>query len=72
MTISLCIIGWLLSGFLAAWASHYIEEQKVSMSIREVFWLSVAGGAFVLMLCVYTLFFSDLLSKPFFKAKEPK
>jgi uncharacterized membrane protein len=72
MTIILCIALWLLSGFLAAWIAHNIDDPKPDMSNREVFWVCAFGGFSLALTLIYVIFFASWLNKPFFKAKEPK
>jgi hypothetical protein len=71
--LALCIIGWLLSGFLAAWLGYrYNDEGRIDMSCRAVFWFTVLGGLSLTLTTYHLLFLADYLKKPFFKAKESK
>ena len=73
--IALYITLWLLSGFLAAWVGHCLEQKHFGprdTSILAVMMQSLLGLLSVLLLCLYCIFEVKVLSKPFFKAKEKK
>lgn len=75
MEIILYITLWLLSGFLAAWIGHKLDEIALGprdTSIRAVFWMSLSGLFGLALVIFYTLFYSEVMSKPFFKAKGKK
>jgi dipeptide/tripeptide permease len=75
MEIIFYVALWLLSGFLAAWIGHKVdnvENGSTHTSYREVFWITVCGTLSLCVLVAFVLFHSDVMSKPLFKAKEPK
>lgn len=73
MTIALYIIGWLLSGFLAAWLGYkYADKQQHDTTYGTALWVTLCGVV-TLAMVLYVLFKeSNIMSKPLFKAKEPK
>lgn len=70
--ITLYIVLWLLSGFLAAWIGHNVDPVNQDTSILAVMVMSACGGFTVLLLILYFIFDQKVLSKPLFKAKETK
>lgn len=79
MMITLYIALWLLSGFLAAWVAHNLEQKYIYPKATSVFAvvcmtsMGVCSIALVILYCIFELgMLKTFLNKPFFKAKEPK
>lgn len=73
MTVAICVALWLVSGFLAAWIGHkYADKQQYDTTYSTASWVTLLGLASLVAVLFVLFRESNFMSKPLFKAKEPK